>query len=159
MPENPCYPTLFDVFHIDPDETDMRIIRAEIQNARDRLKFGKLHDPKGRELPLNEADLNRLEDLLLDPIARLEAEQFVHRRHRFEDDQELLQTLDALLAEREDPIELLLTILEEALTHSILTFIPPFEPEPLADDLPWPETPDPYPVDLLPLEQAMLMDH
>lgn len=155
---NPCHGNVFDVFLIDKSETDVRVIREELRNARDRLEFDKFRTRDGRRLTLSEAELNRMEAILLDPLQRLQAEQFVHQAHLFSEDEELARCLTELTLEEEDPIDDLLSTLEQALLRMIVGALPPPEPCPIEDDLPWPNEPGSCPPQLETLEEAILRD-
>ncbi len=135
--KNPCRRNIFDVYPIDKLETDIRAIRAASQQARDQLKFGKIVARDGSELSLSEADLNEMDEILFDPVARLKAEQFVHQPHLLSRDEELAGLLRQLETETCDPLP---NLLIEVQVGSLLTFVrqvlPEPAPPPLADDLP-----------------------
>lgn len=156
---HPCRYNAFEVFAVDPSETDLRLLRAAVQTARDRLRFGKVVARDGRELELTEADLNTLEQELLDPARRLQAEQFVHPQHLFARDPEIGLLLAELAGEEADPLP---ELLEEArpsiLTAVLWTLLPTVTPPVLADDLPWPPDPEPCELKRESLEEAILRE-
>lgn len=135
--KNPCRCTIFDVYPIDKSEIDIRVIRAASQKARDQLKFGKIVARDGGELSLSEANLNEMDEILFDPVARLQAEQFVHQAHSFSQDEELADLMRQLGEEGRDPLPGLLTDIQAgALLAIARQILPEPTPPPLADDLP-----------------------
>jgi hypothetical protein len=135
--KNPCRRNIFDVYRIDKSETDIRVIRAASQKTRDQLKFGKIVARDGSELSLSEADLNETDEILLDPVARIKAEQFVHQVHLFSQDDELAGLMRQLEVEAHDPLpDLLVEIQRGSLLTIVRQVLPEPAPSPLADDLP-----------------------
>jgi hypothetical protein len=156
---NPCRFHLFEVFAVDRSETDLRTLRAAVQTARDRLRYGRIVARDGTELELTEAQLNALESELLDPLRRLRAEQLVHREHPFTRDPELATLLGELQDEELDPFPpLLADARTELLTAVLDVFLPTYHPPPLPDDLPWPPDPEPLELHREPPEEAILRD-
>jgi hypothetical protein len=140
---NPCRHHLFEVFALDKSETDLRIIRAATQAARDRLGFGRLVARDGTALELTEAELNALEKKLLTPLERLQAEQLVHQAHAFSSDRELARCLGRLAEEDRDPMPGLVADLQAQALRVLLKTTPPLPPpSSLSDDLPWPPEPE-----------------
>jgi hypothetical protein len=141
---NPCRHHLFEVFALDKSETDLRAILAATLAARDRLRFGKMVAGDGAELQISEAELNRLEQVLLSPVARLEAEQLVHQAHSFARDPGLAACLARLAhAAAGDPLAAELELaLQRVLLLLVRAALPPLPPVTLADDLPWPPAPE-----------------
>jgi hypothetical protein len=136
LSRHPCRRSIFDVFEIDKSETDIKVIRAASQKAREQLKFAKIVARDGTELSLTEADLNEMDKILLDPVARLKAEQFVHQAHSFSQD-EKLAALMRQLEEVCDPLPgLLAEIQAGALASLARKVLPQSVPPPLEDDLP-----------------------
>lgn len=141
---NPCQRNLFDVYPLDKSEADIKAIRTAAQKVRDQLKFGKIVARDGTELSLTEADLNEMDKILFDPVARLKAEQFVHEAHSFSQDEELAVLMQQL-EETRDPLPGLLDDIQSgALVTLARQVLPEPVPPPLADNLP--------PVELEPLE-------
>jgi hypothetical protein len=139
---NPCRHHLFEVFALDKSETDLRTVRAAAQAAHDRLRFGKLTARDGSELRMSEAELNRLEQVLMTPVARLAAEQLVHQAHSFAKDPELTGCIASLAAVAADPLAAELgPAQEQVLLRLVRDAMPPLPPSTLADDLPWPPPP------------------
>jgi len=155
---NPCRHNIFDVFLIDKSEMDIGIIREKIRAARDRLDSGNLRARDGRELTLSEAEVNPMEAILLDPLGRLQAEQFVHQAHLFSQDEELVRVMAQLDRQKNDPVEQLLGPLEKALLRSLTRALPPLKQRRLEDDLPWPDEPGSCAVQREPPEAAILRD-
>lgn len=145
MLENPHLHRLFEVFRLDKSETRLAVIREAVAAARARQA-------------LDEALLNNLETVLLDPLRRLRAEQFVHQAHSLTRDEELAGCLARLASERGDPLAGLLPALESALLKACAGLLPPFKPQPLADDLPWPPDPGALPIEWEPAEREVLRD-
>ncbi len=155
---NPCRHHLFEVFALDPSETDLYKVRKAVEATWGRLGFGKIVARDGTEIKIGEADLNRLKEQLLTPLSRLQAEQFVHRPHPLAGDPELARAVERLAAEERDATaevvaaartELVLRLVKEAL---------PAPPPPLADDLPWPPEPGEQPLRRESLAEAVLRD-
>jgi hypothetical protein len=142
---NPCRLNLFEVFWLDKAETGIRAINEAIQATKNRAKFGKLTTRDGTELDLSEAQLNRLEKELRDPIARLREEQIAHQIHLFAHDEALAGQLQALVKREEaaGQVRTLLAETQSATLAMVRNYLPPFTPPALADDLPWPEPPAP----------------
>lgn len=156
---NPCRHHLFEIFALDKSETDLRIIRAATQAARDRLGFGRLVARDGTAIELTEAELNALEKKLLTPLERLQAEQFVHQAHAFSGDRELARCLDRLAEEDQDPMPGVVAEVQAQALRTLLKTAPPLPiPSPLADDLPWPPEPEAYPLRRETLPDAILRD-
>src|ERR1700722_1224858 len=96
--ENPCRRSAFDAFPVITDEISIKIIRRVISQTRTDWKDSKGKDEKGT-LPardgsvwqLTEARLVNLEETILDPVQRLQVEQFVHKEHVFALDDESAQ--------------------------------------------------------------------
>ena len=156
---NPCRHHLFEVFALDKSETDLRVIRAATQAARDRLRFGRLMARDGTEIALTEAELNALEKQLLTPLERLQAEQLVHQEHTFGSDQELTRCLERLAEEDTDPMPGVVAEVQAQALHILLKTAPLLQPPPsLADDLPWPPEPEACELRRESLADAILRD-
>jgi hypothetical protein len=156
---NPCRHHLFEIFALDKSETDLRVIRAATQAARDRLRFGRLVARDGTEIALTEAELNALEKQLLTPLERLKAEQLVHQAHTFANDPELSRCLGRLAEEDQDPMPGLVADVQAQALRALLKTTPPLPPpSPLADDLPWPPEPEGCPLRRESLTDAVLRD-
>jgi hypothetical protein len=114
----------------------------------------------GSPLTLSEAELNAMESVLLDPVERLKAEQFVHQAHPFSKDAEIGEGVKRLqhLEAHGDPMADVLIDMRTALLAVVSRFLPVPEPPVLADDLPWPAVPEPGEVILESLEAAILRD-
>lgn len=139
---NPCRHHLFEVFGLDPSETDLRAIRTAVQTARDRLGFGRIVARDGTAIELSEADLNALEKELLTPVERLKAEQLVHSMRAFASDPELAWCIERLAQQDRDPVpELIADVRAQAVLAVIEAAVPLLAPPHLADDLPWPSAP------------------
>jgi hypothetical protein len=154
---NPCRHNIFDVFPIDKSDTNMKNVREAIRNARDQWKFGRIVARDGTEITLTEAELNAMESILLDPVERLKAEQFVHQEHRFSQDAEIVQSMHQL-EKTQDPMQNVLADIRMALLVVVSRFLPVLEPPPLPDDLPWPVAPGPCEMAFESLETAILRD-
>lgn len=150
--------TLFDVFGLDKSETDPRAIQAAVRRAESRRKSGQLRGPDGAPIALSESELNHLKATLLDPLARLRAEQLIHQGHSFASDDELAQALAALAAVEPDPVDELLAFIPEAITAALGQTLAQVEPPTLEDDLPWPDEPGVLALELEPLEELILRD-
>jgi hypothetical protein len=156
--KNPCRRNIFDVFKIDKSETDIKTIRGASQKSRDQLKFGKIVARDGTELSLTEADLNEMDKILFDPVARLQAEQFVHQAHLFSQDEELGGLMRQLETEGHDPLpDLLAEVQAGALLALARQVLPEPAPPALADDLPQVEL-DPLELHLEPWKDVILRD-
>ena len=138
---NPCIRNIFEVFEIDKQETDARVINE----ARRRTweKWESKHLTTQDASIISKAELNAMEKRLLDPVERLKAEQFVHQAHRFSPDEELSQCLGRLDSEF-DPWPELLAELRKALLARLSRFLPPLEVITLDDDIAWPPVPEPF---------------
>jgi len=154
---NPCRRNIFDVFPIDKSQTDLKAINEKRRNAREQWQYGQLVARDGAKLTLSEAELNAFESLLLDPVERLKAEQFVHQAHRFSQDEELAACLQQL-KNQTDLLPELLADLQAAILARLSRFLPPLAPPRLPDDLPWPAPPEPLDLLLEPLEAVILRD-
>lgn len=156
---NPCRHHLFEVFVLDKSETDLRVIRAAAQTARDRLRFGRLAARDGTGIALTEAELNALEKQLLTPLERLQVEQLVHQEHTFGGDPELARCLERLAEEDGDPMPAVVAEAQARALRILLTTAPPLQPPaPLADDLPWPPEPEACELRRESLTDAVLRD-
>ena len=154
---NPCRRNIFDVFPVDKADTDMKNVREAMRSARDQWKFGHIVARDGTQLTLTEAELNAMERLLLDPVERLKAEQFVHQTHLFANDADIVRCVQQL-EDKDDPIQDVLTDLQGALLAMVRHAIPPLQPPLMEDDLPWPPEPGPCDVMFEPLESAILRE-
>jgi CelD/BcsL family acetyltransferase involved in cellulose biosynthesis len=158
LKKNPCRRNIFDVFPIDRSETGLKTIREASQKARDQLKFGKIVARDGTELSLTEADLNEMDKILFDPVARLKAEQFVHQAHLFSQDEELADLMRQLAAESRDPMPgLLAEIQAGSLLALVRQVLPEPTPERLEDDLPQVDV-EPLEIQLEAWKDAILRD-
>jgi len=157
--KNPCRRSIVDVYPIDKSETDLRAIRTASQKVREQLRSGKIVARDGSELSLSEADLNRLDKTLFDPVARLKAEQFVHQAHLFSQDEELADLMQQIREEGRDPLPDLLTDIQAgALLAIARQVLPEPAPLPLADDLPEVEL-ERLELRHEPWKEAILRDH
>jgi hypothetical protein len=157
---NPCRRNIFDVFQIDKSETDIASIRNAIREARNRLGYGEMIGSDGTKLELSEAELNNMESVLLDPVARLKEELFVHQAHPFLKDQALAGCIDRLAAleKKSDAMKDLISETRKPLLTALARFLPPLSPLTLEDDLPWPEPPAPMPITRKSLEEGIFSD-
>ncbi len=154
---NPCRHNIFDAYAIDKSEIDIKVIRGASLKARDQLKFGKIVARDGAELQLTEAELNEMDKVLFDPVARLKSEQFVHQAHSFSQDEELT-VLVRQLEEARDPLpDLLAKIQARTLATLVRQVLPQPVPQPLADDL-TPVELEPLDLQLESLRDAILRD-
>jgi hypothetical protein len=159
---NPYRHNAFDAFPLDTQETTIKTIRRVIGQARSDWKDhkGRLVARDGTEWERTEAQLNGLVETMVDPLRRLQAEQFVHREHIFARDPELIAAAEALGAELRDTIASpqILDDLRGSLVGELSKFLPAPAPARLADDLPWPEMPAPIEIALEPLTQTILRE-
>lgn len=154
---NPCRQNIFDVFPIDKSETDLKAINEKRRSAREQWQYSQLVARDGSKLTLSEAELNAFERLLLDPVERLKAEQFVHQAHSFSQDEELAACLQQL-ENQADLLPDLLADLQAEILAGLSRFLPPLAPPRMPDDLPWPAPPGPFALALEPLEALVLRD-
>jgi hypothetical protein len=154
---NPCRRSIFDVFAVEKTETDMRVIFEAIRAARGNRGYGRIIARDGSEINLTEAELNAMESVLLDPVKRLKAEQFVYQSHYFSKDAELSECAQSLVT-TEDPMQDILSKIQAASLSVVTRLVPPLEPAQLANDLAWPEAPGAFRLELEPLGQSILRD-
>lgn len=154
---NPCRRSIFDVFTVEKAETDMRVIFEAIRAARGNREYGRIVARDGSEINITEAELNAMESVLLDPVERLKAEQFVYQSYHFSKDAELSECAQSLVT-TEDPMYAILGKIQAASLSVVTRLVPPLEPAPFADDLAWPEAPGPFRLELEPLAQLILRD-
>lgn len=147
--------SIFHVFRIDKSVTDIKSINEAVNEAKRRVKFGKV--VAGDGTPLDEAQVNSLLKSLLDPIERLKAEQFVHQAHLFSKDGELAECVSRL-EQADDPLPQLLAASRGSVLSLLYRFLPPLTPPALEDDLPWPEPPTALALVREGLEDAILRD-
>jgi hypothetical protein len=160
--ENPYRRNAFDAFPLSKLETSIRNIRRVINKARGDWKDnrGVLIARDGAEWQVTEAQLNSLEDQLLDPLRRLQVEQFVHQEHLFAEDDEiraLAQEIEAALRREKMPVELLDRLRAELIAR-LTRLLPAPHPAAVTDDLPWPEPPPALSVSLEPFESTLLRE-
>jgi hypothetical protein len=149
----------FDVFPLRKDETNIRNIRQQIQQGRNiwSAQDHTILARDGSEWDLTEAELNSLEKEISEPLPRLQKEQFVHQQHYFVEDPEMTALIEQLEhALRPGPIpEELLNILCAAAVGKLARFLPEPRPPAIRDDLPWPDPPEPFPLELEPIEKCI----
>ena len=160
--DDPYRRNAFDAFPLRKDEVGIRAIRQLVQSGREswREHGGKVQARDGTEWELSEAQLNSLERSITDPLSRLQLEQFVHQQHYFATDTEIAALIAALehdLAPTQLPSEVL-EALSAALAAQLTTLLPEPSAPQLEDDLPWPEPPVPFAVELEPIDAILLRE-
>lgn len=156
--ENPCRWNALEIFRLDRSITELNAIYERERATRDEWKFNdrkiKLRD--GEVRALEEARLNEFQKHIDNPVLRLQEERYAHQIHSFAGDEELLIAVNQLDGEQsgeEIPI-----VAGSALASVIGGLLPSVEPAQIEDDLPWPDSPKPMPVENEPLENAILRD-
>jgi hypothetical protein len=165
--ENPCRRSAFDAFPVATDEISIKIIRRVISQTRADWKDSKGEDGKGK-LPardgsvweLTEARLVNLEETILDPVQRLQVEQFVHKEHVFALDDESAQIAAEVRALANYGVlpPQVLQELEQGILSDLGRFVPGPEPALVRDDLPWPKPPSAFAVDLESYQETILCE-
>jgi hypothetical protein len=158
LEDNPCRKTLFDVFGIDKSSTELKDIRRRIRDAREVWGHQKhcVKGPEGVTFVVDEARMNELEKRLLDPLKRLQEEQFVHQAHPFADDTELSEALALVKATGKQSVE---SVDMQTVVAGVLgALLPEVSAFKLPDDLPEPLQPEPFPIEQEPLEKAVQRD-
>jgi hypothetical protein len=158
---NPCRRNAFDAFPVPKKETHIKKIR-EIMNLARRDWEERDHNillPDGAQWPITEAELNRLGDLMTDPLERLKIEQFVHQEHHLSGDEEVRELMGLVAKkhaeEARETIADAADRLWEIFFNRLAAFISAPEPVPLADDMPWPLAPPELKVDVVPFEKII----
>jgi hypothetical protein len=156
---NPCRRNAFDAFAVGRSEIVIRNVRRAIKKARGDWKDngGTLIARDATPWTLTEAQLNSLEEELLDPLRRLQLEELVHEEHLFAADVEIRELADALIAalERSAGASDVLEQVRGELVGRLRRLLPPLPVPALADDLPWPPAPPAYPVALEPFDAVI----
>ncbi len=150
--QNPYRRNAFDAFPLDKRETNLRVIRTAIAASQGDWKDrgGTLVARDGTPWEVSEAQLNGLVEIILDPLKRLQEEQFVHREHLFTEDDEVAAASAALEEELRQATtsNAVLSVLRDRLIAMLGRLLPPPAPAPLVDDLPWPEPLTPFRVEI-----------
>jgi hypothetical protein len=163
--KNPCRNNAFDAYPgLLTSETDLRRIRSAIRNGKAAWTHAgrKVIGRNGVERQVSEAEMLKFEKELLDPIERLQVEQFVHREHSFSLDEEIMGLLEELSPqEREEvafPSEVLGQV-RRSIVDKLTAYLPEPSPEPVADDeLAWPDPPGPLELRFEDYEETILRD-
>ena len=159
---NPYRRNAFDAFPLDKAETSIKNIRLVLNRTRADWKDnkGRLLARDGSEWQLTEAQLNGMEEIILDPLRRLQLEQFVHQEHVMVHDPALVETADRLAAELSNAVmsSRIVDDIGGDLVGVLGRSLSPAAPAPLVDDLAWPEPPAPFDLELESLAQTILRE-
>lgn len=151
---NPYRHNAFTVFNLDKAETNLKEIRKVIQDTKKHSLQDLNSSHSASDFTVDEAKLNKLEQILLDPVERLQEEQLAHTRHTFAQDGKWTENLQGIVPEKEE-MDWILVDMEKDLLGRLACLLPELSWCDLPDDQEWPEAPAPELVSQEPLESVI----